>query len=184
MMLVPGLVDHLEQLQQIRALNEKNLKEHISPTEQNEQGFLSWSYPLDLLKRMNDLAKSAIVTDGDNLAGYALTTLREARSFHPELDLMFKNFEGLAFKGRSLFSYNFYCMGQICIAKEYRGMGIVDMLYDQHRKTYGHQYEFILTEISTRNVRSMKAHEKIGFQTIHHHRDHMDEWAVVIWDWS
>jgi len=183
-MLEAGLVNHIEQLQQIHTLNQKNLKDHLTAAEQNDQGFVSWSYPLDLLQRMNDLAQSVIVTDGENLAGYALTTLKEARSFHPELDLMFKSFEGLEFKGRPLFSYNFYCMGQVCIAKEYRGMGVVSMLYDQHRNTYGHQYDFLLTEISTRNIRSMKAHEKVGFQSIHHHRDHMDEWAVVVWDWS
>jgi ribosomal protein S18 acetylase RimI-like enzyme len=75
-------------------------------------------------------------------------------------------------------------MGQICIEKEYRGKGIVPMLYNKHKEIYSSQYDFILTEISTRNIRSLKAHEKIGFKTIHYHRDQLDEWAVVIWDWK
>jgi hypothetical protein len=58
------------------------------------------------------------------------------------------------------------------------------MLYDKHKEVYSGQYDFLLTEISTRNIRSLIAHEKIGFETIHYHRDHMDEWAVVIWDWT
>jgi ribosomal protein S18 acetylase RimI-like enzyme len=183
-MLQAVLVNTIKQLEQIQELNQENLKTHLSEQEQQEQGFVSWSYPLDLLVQMNALAKSVIVTDNEQLAGYALTTLREASRFHTELDNMFKDFEGLFYKGRSLFSYRFYCMGQICIAKEYRGKGIVPMLYNKHKEIYSSQYDFILTEISTRNIRSLKAHEKIGFKTIHYHRDQLDEWAVVIWDWK
>jgi ribosomal protein S18 acetylase RimI-like enzyme len=183
-MLQAILVNTIKQLEQIQELNKENLKTQLSEQEQQEQGFVSWSYPLDLLVQMNALAKSVIVTDNEQLAGYALTTLREASRFHAELDNMFKDFEGLLYKGRSLFSYRFYCMGQICIAKEYRGKGIVPMLYNKHKEIYSSQYDFILTEISTRNIRSLKAHEKIGFKTIHYHRDQLDEWAVVIWDWK
>jgi ribosomal protein S18 acetylase RimI-like enzyme len=183
-MLQASLVNTRDQLKQIHDLNQKNLKTHLSATEQREQGFLSWSYSLKLLQQMNDLASSVIVTDNDQLAGYALTALPESRRFHTELDLMFKGFEELEYKEKPIWSYRFYCMGQICIAKEYRGMGIVPMLYYKHKENYSSQYDFILTEISTRNVRSIKAHEKIGFQTIYHHRDHLDEWAVVIWDWK
>jgi ribosomal protein S18 acetylase RimI-like enzyme len=183
-MLQAILVNTIKQLEQIQELNKENLKTQLSEQEQQEQGFVSWSYPLDLLVQMNALAKSVIVTDNEQFAGYALTTLREASCFHTELDNMFKDFEGLLYKGRSLFSYRFYCMGQICIAKEYRGKGIVPMLYNKHKEIYSSQYDFILTEISTRNIRSLKAHEKIGFKTIHYHHDQLDEWAVVIWDWK
>jgi len=183
-MLQASLVNTSEQLKQIHQLNQKNLRSFISEHEQMDQGFLSWPYSLELLQQMNELAKSVIVTEQDQLAGYALTTLPEARRFHPELDLMFKGFEELLYKGRPIFSYRFYCMGQICIAKEYRGMGIVPMLYNKHKEIYSSEYDFILTEISTRNTRSMKAHEKVGFKIIHHHRDHLDEWAVVVWDWK
>jgi hypothetical protein len=183
-MLQAILVNTTKQLEQIQELNQMNLKTRLSEQEQQEQGFVSWSYPLELLVQMNALAKSVIVTEGEQLAGYALTTLREASRFHTDLDIMFKGLEGLLYKGRPLFSYRFYCMGQICIAKEYRGKGVVRMLYDKHKEVYSGQYDFILTEISTRNIRSLIAHEKIGFETIHYHRDHMDEWAVVIWDWK
>jgi ribosomal protein S18 acetylase RimI-like enzyme len=75
-------------------------------------------------------------------------------------------------------------MGQICVAKEFRGKGIVNMLYQKHKEMYSAQYDFILTEISTSNKRSLKAHEKIGFQFIYTYSDKMDEWNVVIWNWK
>jgi RimJ/RimL family protein N-acetyltransferase len=57
------------------------------------------------------------------------------------------------------------------------------MLYQQHRQLLQHKYDFVITEIATRNTRSMRAHQRLGFTTIHIHRDALDEWAVVIWDW-
>jgi ribosomal protein S18 acetylase RimI-like enzyme len=75
-------------------------------------------------------------------------------------------------------------MGQICVDKAYRGKGLVNMLYQKHREIYSSRFDFILTEISTANIRSIKAHEKLGFQSIHTYTDAMDEWRVVIWNWK
>ena len=133
---------------------------------------------------MHTLAPAIIVKNENKVIAYALVTPIEARSFHPDLEKMFRSLEQVQYKGKSLFSYRFYCMGQICIAKEYRGMGLVNSLYQKHKEIYSPSYEFILTEISTNNIRSIKAHEKIGFITIYSYKDNMDEWNVVIWDWN
>ncbi len=74
-------------------------------------------------------------------------------------------------------------MGQICIAKVYRGQGLFEQLYNYHKEIYQPQFDLFVTEISTRNHRSLRAHEKVGFKTIHTHRDNLDEWRVVAWDW-
>jgi hypothetical protein len=58
------------------------------------------------------------------------------------------------------------------------------MLCQQHKEVYGRYFDFLLTEISINNPRSLKAHEKIGFQTIYTYKDAMDEWNVVVWDWN
>lgn len=57
-------------------------------------------------------------------------------------------------------------MAQICVDRNYSGKGLVNMLYQKHKEVYSFHYDFILTEISTSNYRSIKAHEKIGFQSI------------------
>jgi len=173
-----------EELQQIHDLNQQNLKQHLDSNERAKEGFVSWLYPVELLRQMQELAPTIIVKDDDHVVGYALTTLKEASRFHPDLQIMFANLESLTYKDRPLFSYHFYCMGQICVAKDYRGKGIVQMLYQKHKETFGEEYDFLLTEISTRNPRSIKAHEKVGFKTVYTYKDYMDEWAVVIWDWK
>jgi len=32
--------------------------------------------------------------------------------------------------------------------------------------------------------RSLRAHERVGFEPIHRYRDGVDEWVIVAWDWS
>lgn len=183
-MLKAGLVETKEELVQIHRLNGENLKQHLTAEELKEEGFVTWLYSLELLEQLHQLAPSVVVKDGERVVGYALTTLREAATFQTDLEEMFANFSKVTYKGKSLFDYRFYCMGQICVDKAYRGKGIVGMLYQKHKEVYGPQYDFILTEISTANPRSQKAHERVGFRTIYQHVDAMDEWNVVVWDWS
>ena len=75
-------------------------------------------------------------------------------------------------------------MGQVCIDKDYRGKGIFNILFQKHKEVYSNAYELLVTEISTKNYRSQKAHEKIGFTTIYTYSDALDEWNVVVWDWT
>jgi hypothetical protein len=183
-MLNPTLVNSMNELIQIHALNQRFLKKNIPVEEHKAGGFLSWLYSIELLVAMHDLAPSVIVKEGENVVGYALVTVKEAASFHRDLEQMFLHLEPVLYKGRPLSTHNYYCMGQICVAEGLRGRGVVPMLYQKHREIYGGRYDFILTEISTGNPRSLKAHERTGFETIHTYRDHMDEWNVVVWDWD
>jgi len=59
------------------------------------------------------------------------------------------------------------------------GRGVFDALYEGHRRFLGGRYDAVVTEIATRNGRSMRAHARAGFETIHVYRDATDEWAVV-----
>jgi len=184
MMLKATIVTEENELLQIHQLSQQNLKTNLDAETKSEQGFVTWLYSVQLLKQIHQLAPSIIVKDGDAIAGYALATLKESSSFHADLKKMFRDLEIVQHKGKPLTHYHFYCMGQICVAKPYRGKGVVPMLYNKHKEVYGGQYEFILTEISTNNVRSLKAHAKIGFETIYTYKDEKDEWDVVVWDWK
>lgn len=183
-MLKATVVTTDDELFQIHCLNQQNLKQNLAKNIREQEGFVTWLYSLDLLKKMHQLSPGIVVKDGNNVVAYALTTLKESQIFHNDLEIMFQNLESVSYKNKPLPFYNFYCMGQICVAKEYRGKGLVNLLYQKHREIYSSQYDFILTEISTSNLRSLKAHEKAGFQSIHIYSDKMDEWAVVIWDWK
>jgi RimJ/RimL family protein N-acetyltransferase len=69
------------------------------------------------------------------------------------------------------------------VAYDYRGKGAFDMLYSFHRSAFSGQYDLLATEISTSNLRSIRAHLRVGFEVIDRYRDQEDEWEVVVWDW-
>ena len=75
-------------------------------------------------------------------------------------------------------------MGQICIAEGYRGIGIFDGLYRTMAETYGDRFDFTVTEVAARNTRSLKAHARVGFQTLHTYRDATagEDWQVIALD--
>jgi len=78
----------------------------------------------------------------------------------------------------------FYVMGQICVAGKWRGQGVFDLLYRAHRRHLRASYDCTVTEVATRNARSMRAHARIGFTVIDRYQDATDEWALLRWDWS
>jgi GNAT superfamily N-acetyltransferase len=170
-------------LQDILALQGQNLRDRVSPEEATREGFVTVSHTLDVLERMHALAPSVIARQGDALAGYALMMPLEAREAVPALAPMFTQFDALTWQGRALSASRYYVMGQVCVAQAFRGQGVFDALYRGHRDAYAPRYDFMLTEIATRNTRSMRAHARVGFQVLHTYRDALDEWAVVLWDW-
>jgi len=183
-MLQSILTSTTEELQQILKLQEENLAYHIDETEMRTQGFVTLSHDMKILKQMHRLAPTVIIKDDDKVVAYALTMLRECRQLVSDLEPMFSVLDKLNWKNKPLTDYSFYVMGQVCIAKRYRGQGLFDELYRHHKIIYQQQFDLLITEIATRNHRSIRAHERVGFKTIETHRDELDEWAVVGWDWQ
>jgi len=177
-------VRHRAELEQILALQQQNLKQALSADEMRSQGFVTVQHDLAALERMHAMAPSIVARHGEALVAYALTMPREARALTPILEPMFTLFDALEYRGKPLSQYRFYVMGQICIDKGHRGQGLFDRLYHQHRDHFRGQFDLIVTEVSARNLRSMRAHERVGFETIHTYRDATDEWAVIAWDWA
>ena len=58
------------------------------------------------------------------------------------------------------------------------------MLYLKHKECYSQKFELCLTEVSTSNIPSMKAHKKVGFKIVHTYKDTAEVWNVLVWDWN
>src|SRR4030095_14680771 len=181
-MIYSTLVNNTEELQQILDLQQQNLPKNISAEELKSQGFVTFQHDLKTLQEFHQLAPSVIVKDDEKVIAYALTVVNEARHIFPPMESMFMLLETLHWKNKPFCGYRYYEMGQVCVAKEYRGKGVFEMLYQQHKKSYSNKYDLLVTEISTMNHRSLKAHKKVGFETIIIDKDEFGEWAVVVWD--
>ena len=183
-MLYATTVTTAKELEQILDLQYRNLAKNIDNAELQSQGFVTMHHSMEVLQQMHELSPSVIIKDDDKVVAYALVMVRECRQIFLPLEPMFAVFDQLIWKNKPFNEYSFYTIGQICVGKEYRGKGLFEMLYQKHKELFQSTYDFVATEISTRNHRSLRAHEKVGFKTIHTYRDELDEWAVVIWDWK
>jgi GNAT superfamily N-acetyltransferase len=177
-MIEAGPVVDEDELGQILDLQRRNLVRNLSEREIGENGFVTVEHTLDVLRRMHALVPSIVARDGAELAGYALVMPVECRSFIPVLEPMFQRLEVLG-----LFRQRFYVMGQICVASPYRGRGVFDLLYRTHREHLRGRFDSVVTEVATRNRRSLRAHLRIGFEELERYRDPTDEWVLVIWRW-
>jgi hypothetical protein len=138
-----------EELKQIVQLSQKNVRTNISEEEKIEQGFITWNYSFELLEQMNAQHPHIIIKDGNVVIGYALVALRDASLFHPDLKAMVDQLEVIMYNNKRLSEYQYYVIGQICIDKAYRGKCVFEMLYQQHKKIFEKDFDFVITEIST-----------------------------------
>lgn len=173
-----------DDLVQILKLQSLNLPYNITEDTKKSAGFVTVKHDLQLLTNMNNNIGQVIAKDKELVVGYALVMLKEFSEMIPVLAPMFKSFHRITYKSFPLNSYNYYVMGQICIAENYRGQGIFEKLYLKHRQAYSDTFDICLTEVASSNTRSMRAHEKIGFQIIHSFRDKTDNWNILLWDWN
>lgn len=173
-------------VQGILALQKANLRQNVPADVQASQGFVTVRHDPAVLARMNQAAPSVIAKDGDAVVGYALTMLPEFGTDVPELLPLFALVNTLIHKGKPLSDYAWYVMGQVCVADGYRGQQIFDRLYQYHREVYGDRYELLITDISANNTRSMRAHARVGFESLHEFHDATlgETWVVVVWDWQ
>ena len=147
-----------------------------------------------LLRHVTDLgidvrtgaAAAAVRTTADGrVAGYALVMLREFAVDVPELGPMFEMLDSLSWRGEPLGSNpRWFVMGQICVAEGYRGKGIFDGLYRTLAESYRDRFDFTVTEVSSRNTRSLRAHRRVGFETlrVYPHGATGEDWHVVALD--
>lgn len=165
----------------ILKLQRANLPGSLTHEEALEQGFVTLQHNFALLKRMNIPYPHLIAKREDRVIGYALVMLPDLRAAIPALIPMFAQIDALEYAGQKLRDARYVVMGQVCIAKDYRGQGIFKRLYDEMVMHVSPHFDFILTEVSGRNTRSMRAHEKIGFENIcDYTSDDGEDWSILL----
>lgn len=180
-----GIVQSVDDLQGILALQKQNLAEHLPADEIQQQGFVTVHHTLADLERMHLLEPSVIAKEGEKVISYVLSMTLEARHHIPVLQPMFDMFHSISHDGHPLLSYPFIMVGQVCVDKAFRGKGVFENTYKAFRDQFRSRYPFSLTEIADRNSRSMRAHERIGFNTLHSYSSPDGEmWNIVVWDWQ
>lgn len=172
------------ELEGIKKLQEENLNINISAEEAEQQGFVSAVYSIDFLKIMHVAGPSVIAVDDNIVVGYALVSTKEIRHHHDLLADLFNAIDKINYNGISLKDANYVVVGQLCVAKNYRGKSVVQMMYQYFRDSLQNEFDYCLTDVAQANPRSLKAHLKTGFEIVNTLTYGGISWDIVLWDWT
>lgn len=172
-----------EELRQILALQELNYRANVSLEEAVSQGFVSIKHEFSLLKDMNVDYPHIIAKSGGEVIGFALVMLRKFGNKIDVLLPMFERINVLDWQGKSMADSSYFIMGQVCVAKDFRGKGVFAGLYAEMKKRMKGDFDYLVTEVASRNTRSMRAHEKVGFKLMLNYTvEEGEEWNIVIFE--
>ncbi len=163
------------ELRQILVLQQQNLPKNLTKEELHTQGFLTVEHTFDLLKEMNIVFPHTLAMDSGKLVGYALSMSPKFGDTIALLRPMFSQIESLLGSG-----HDYMVMGQICIAKSHRGKGVFRNLYGKMREFLPEDCRKIITEVDTKNTRSLQAHYAIGFRELKRYPKAGREWSLIV----
>jgi GNAT superfamily N-acetyltransferase len=172
-------VSTLDELEQIRTLQLQNSSQNITSEEKLQEGFVTVQHTVALLEQMNTACAHIIAKDEEKVVGFALVMLSSFRNEIEVLIPMFERIDSLIPTGKS-----YVIMGQVCVDKNYRKKGIFRGLYDFYRTQLQQEFDFLITEVANVNLRSMSAHEAIGFKAIDSYEEDGINWNIMLWDWA
>lgn len=182
-MLIKAVTD-LKELNGIKTLQQQNLKSVLTADEAEAEGFVTAEYDVEYLHLMNERTPAIVAKDDERVVGYALATVKDVGLKHDLLHDLFKTIDGIIYDGRRLSDTRYIVVGQLCVAKGYRGLGLVHEMYTAFRDVYASAYQFCITDVAENNPRSLKAHLKSGFKVIDTLRYGGIGWHIVLWDWN
>jgi GNAT superfamily N-acetyltransferase len=171
-----------EHLAQILDLQRRNLPRALSLEQQNGEGFVFAEHTLPLLRRMAAELPQAIALSEGKVVAYCLALPLSLQAELPQLAPMFEQLSRCSFRGRPLAELRFMVGGQVCVDRTHRGQGLAARLYHEVRRALPSTYDLCLTEIAARNHVSIRAHQRMGFETIARYAADGEEWLIVAWD--
>ncbi|HJQ99058.1 MAG TPA: GNAT family N-acetyltransferase [Candidatus Polarisedimenticolaceae bacterium] len=180
-MIALAVASSVRHLEQILDLQQRYHTATLAQEVQDREGFVFARHSVPLLQRMAAELPQAIALADDVVVGYCLSLSLSLRGEVPALSPMFVELDRCSFRGCPLPSIRYFVGGQVCVDRDYRGRGLLARLYDHVRVSAPASYELCVTEIAVRNQVSVRAHEKMGFETISTYTDGREDWIVVAW---
>lgn len=171
-----------EHFEQIVRLQSQNLCKTLSTEQQEQQGFLFAEHTVPLLQLMASQIPQVVALHKNQVIGYNLAMTATMENEVPTLAPMFREFHKNQYRGKPLTAYKFFVGGQVCVDKDFRGLGLLSKLYNATASQVAKDYQLCITEVAIRNTKSLKIHQKMGFEVVSSHNDGLEDWNVVVWD--
>ncbi len=126
--------------------------------EERKTGFLSAQFSLEQTAQIaQDLGTTVAILD-QQVAGFLCAFRNEFPSGSPVIAEMLLSYPVFRFEDRPLSSFSSYIYGPVCIAREYRGRGLLRGLYEAQKKDLAGQFDIGVAFVSHSNAHSLRAH--------------------------
>ena len=179
-----SLTDLTEDFEKILLLNRLNNIERLDSKLWASEGFLTTKYDIHQLERMRGAYKHVVAKHQGDVIGYALVLLREDTSVSPYPDTIFEFVDANKVNDKCLKNIQYFVMTQICVDKNFRGMGVFKALYKKLSEQMSTNFEKVVIKVSGKNIRSLNAHQNIGFKIIENQNSgkELEGWNIMVCD--
>ena len=170
-------------LPQIESLQRANLARNVDDAQKEKEGFVSVETDLPLLSQINRDIGILVAKADDKLVGYEMPLGLEHAAQIPLLDPFIKRFTQLDYEERKIRDSRWVIEGQICVSRDYKGLGISEELHKHFIDMLKGRYDLIITEISDQNPKSLHVHtKKLGMKVCDQYHAEGRNWFVLMQD--
>lgn len=131
------------------------------------KGFVTTPFTIPLIEEIIRREGLFIALDGEKVVAYVFAGDWDYFCHWDIFKYMVTRFPDLEFAGKPITTKNTFQYGPICIDKNYRGQGLINLIFEEMRLSMQNKYPISLTFINAVNIPSTKAHtEKLGWKII------------------
>ena len=139
------------------------------PEEELKNGFVTTPFTTDLIEEIIAKEDGLFVAENESneIIAYVFAASWRYFSQWEIFNYMVSRLDQLSFNHKNITTENSFQYGPICIAKSYRGRGIINLIFEEMRVEFVKRYPISITFINKVNIVSEKAHtQKLGWQKI------------------
>ena len=141
----------------ILSLQEANLFDNLPPADR-DSGFLSARFSREQFARMDADVGVLVAADAAHIAGYLCASGIEFNRQFPILAAMIERFGETKFQERLLTERRILIYGPVCVARAYRGRGVLRGLYEALQREAAVRFDSGAAFVAQDNARSLAAH--------------------------
>ena len=151
-------------IDKLMALQEKHIVHNLTHEQQTKQGFVTTRFTADLLIELQSEGRSFVLYDGTRLGAYAFGATNNFLRQWELCNFMIERFSELdsakIISGDMISAENSFMYGPVCIDNDFRGRGVLKLLFEAVAAEGVGKYKFVTTFINQRNEISLAAHKK------------------------
>lgn len=169
-------------IESVLELHELNLVSNLTE-EEKKSGFVTTPFSIEQLTYVIQNEGLFIAKDRNIIIAYLFAESWDYFSQYPIFEYMIGLFPKLEFQDFDVNATNSFQYGPICIAKEYRGKGLIHSLFEFMRIHTVKRYPLGVTFINKANLPSLKAHtEKLKWTIISDFEFNQNAYYILAYD--